>query len=299
MKYNGSDDYYDDNTAAIYQNAEKRYPGAIIIGVRKCGTRALLAFCGLHPNIVHAEREVHFFDRNENYNKGPNWYKEQMPYSIAGQITMEKTPGYYISPDAPSRIWRFQNSYTEGKLKIIIVVRDPIERIVSDWVQVQAKRRSLKLGQWRLKSRLLGRRSQINRRYRAVRTSMYYKHYQRWTKYFPKQQLLVIDGHELRVEPWVSVRKVEDFLHLEHKVKADDFYFNTTRGFYCMSRGRNNGEPKCLNQVYTWIGHVMGQKKVTSVILVSHCMLSEVILVEPSETHHYHVLGNTFKPLSF
>ena len=35
---------------------------------------------------------------------------------------------------------------------------------------------------------------------------MYYKHYQRWTKYFPKQQLLVIDGHELRVEPWVSVR---------------------------------------------------------------------------------------------
>merc|ERR1739848_595354 len=129
-EYNGSDDYYDDNTAAIYQNAEKRYPGAIIIGVRKCGTRALLAFCGLHPNIVHAEREVHFFDRNENYNKGPNWYKEQMPYSIKGQITMEKTPGYYISPDAPSRIWRFQNSFSKGKLKIIIVVRDPIERIV-------------------------------------------------------------------------------------------------------------------------------------------------------------------------
>ena len=27
---------------------------AIIVGVRKCGTRALLQFCGLHPQIVHA-----------------------------------------------------------------------------------------------------------------------------------------------------------------------------------------------------------------------------------------------------
>ena len=25
---------------------------------------------------------------------------------------------YYISPDAPSRIWRFQNSYTDKKLKV-------------------------------------------------------------------------------------------------------------------------------------------------------------------------------------
>ena len=34
---------------------------AIIIGVRKCGTRALLAFCGLHPNIVHAGKYMFFF----------------------------------------------------------------------------------------------------------------------------------------------------------------------------------------------------------------------------------------------
>ena len=69
-----------------------------------------------------------------------------------------------------------------------------------------------------------------------------------------------------------------------------------------MSRGRNNGEPKCLNQVYTWIGHVMGHLKGHFCDIsksLSLYAVGEVILVEPSETHHYHVLGNTFKPLSF
>ena len=145
-----------------------------------------------------------------------------------------------------------------------MVVRDPIERIVSDWIQVQEKRRSLNLPEWSLKTRLITRRGSINRRYRAVRTSQYYKHYQQWMKYFKKEQVLVIDGRELRLEPWVSVKvniwikrknttssqKVEEFLHLEKKVNENDFYFNATRGFYCMSRGKNGiGEGKCLNQV--------------------------------------------------
>ena len=63
-----------------------------------------------------------------------------------------------------------------------MVVRDPIERIVSDWIQVQEKRRSLNLPEWSLKTRLITRRGSINRRYRAVRTSQYYKHYQQWMK---------------------------------------------------------------------------------------------------------------------
>ena len=55
-------------------------------------------------------------------------------------------------------------------------------------------------------TRLLSRRGSINRRYRAVRTSQYYKHYQKWKKFFRASKVLVIDGHELRETPWVSVR---------------------------------------------------------------------------------------------
>ena len=37
------------------------------------GTRALLNFIGVHPNVSTAGAEVHFFDKH--YDLGYDWYK--------------------------------------------------------------------------------------------------------------------------------------------------------------------------------------------------------------------------------
>lgn len=72
---------------------------ALVIGVRKCGTRALLEMLYLHPRIQKAAGEVHFFDRDENYWKGLEWYRKKMPHSFRGQITIEKSPSYFVTPE--------------------------------------------------------------------------------------------------------------------------------------------------------------------------------------------------------
>ena len=51
----------------------RRLPQAIVIGVRRCGTKALHAFLNLHPDIRSPEQEVRFFDKN--YHKGLEWYR--------------------------------------------------------------------------------------------------------------------------------------------------------------------------------------------------------------------------------
>ncbi|XP_003731368.2 heparan sulfate glucosamine 3-O-sulfotransferase 3B1 [Strongylocentrotus purpuratus] len=51
----------------------KKFPQAIIIGVKKGGTRALLKFISLHPDVAAAKQEMHFFDRY--YDKGLEWYR--------------------------------------------------------------------------------------------------------------------------------------------------------------------------------------------------------------------------------
>ena len=51
----------------------QRLPQAIIIGVKKGGTRALLEYLRLHPNIRAPGPEVHFFDRY--HDRGLNWYR--------------------------------------------------------------------------------------------------------------------------------------------------------------------------------------------------------------------------------
>ncbi|KAG8536823.1 hypothetical protein GDO81_025612 [Engystomops pustulosus] len=54
-------------------SGSKKLPQAIIIGVKKGGTRALLEFLRVHPDIRAVGAEPHFFDRN--YDKGLDWYR--------------------------------------------------------------------------------------------------------------------------------------------------------------------------------------------------------------------------------
>uniref|UniRef100_A0A0N5AS81 Sulfotransfer_1 domain-containing protein n=1 Tax=Syphacia muris TaxID=451379 RepID=A0A0N5AS81_9BILA len=61
------------NSTDDISGKQKRYPKAIIIGVKKAGTRALLEFLRLNPAIKAPGPEVHFFDKN--YQKGFDWYR--------------------------------------------------------------------------------------------------------------------------------------------------------------------------------------------------------------------------------
>uniref|UniRef100_A0A8D2IRY2 Sulfotransferase n=1 Tax=Varanus komodoensis TaxID=61221 RepID=A0A8D2IRY2_VARKO len=84
----------------------QQLPQTVIIGVRKGGTRALLEMLSLHPDIAAAESEVHFFDWEEHYRNGFQWYINQMPLSCPHQITVEKTPAYFTCPKVPERVYK-------------------------------------------------------------------------------------------------------------------------------------------------------------------------------------------------
>lgn len=87
-----------------FPRTSRRLPQVIIIGVRKCGTRALLEMLALHPRVQKAAGEVHFFDRDDNYRRGLEWYRRKMPHSFRGQITIEKSPSYFVTPEVSSTI---------------------------------------------------------------------------------------------------------------------------------------------------------------------------------------------------
>ncbi len=53
----------------------KNLPQAIIIGVKKCGTRALLKFLSTHSAIAASSREIHFFDSSKHFQQGLQWYR--------------------------------------------------------------------------------------------------------------------------------------------------------------------------------------------------------------------------------
>ena len=57
----------------VQRQRRRRCPQVIIIGAKKAGTRALLEFLGVHPDVRAVGPEVHFFDKN--YHRGYEWYR--------------------------------------------------------------------------------------------------------------------------------------------------------------------------------------------------------------------------------
>jgi hypothetical protein len=114
---------------------DRRLPRLLIIGVRKGGTRALLEMLNLHPNIAMVPVEVHFFDKFDNYQRGLDWYRSQMPLSTDAQLTVEKSPSYYVTPEVPERVYAMN-----PHVQLVLIVRDPVTRLLSDFAQIEASR---------------------------------------------------------------------------------------------------------------------------------------------------------------
>jgi len=69
----GSDNVLSGEVLADRAVGVRRLPQAIIIGVKKGGTRALLEFLRIHPDVRAPGPEVHFFDRH--YDRELDWYR--------------------------------------------------------------------------------------------------------------------------------------------------------------------------------------------------------------------------------
>lgn len=136
-------------------------PHFIIAGVQKGGTSALRGILVKHPKLVTSMKfEPHYFDqRLQRYllNKyqateiKPAWlcdiqqhyiqttfYKEALEKAKDEELYFyEKTPSYLVDPDVPGLI----HSICTWKPKILVMLRDPIERAYSHYKMEREKKR--------------------------------------------------------------------------------------------------------------------------------------------------------------
>ena len=226
-------------TKIRYKHTQRRLPQCIIIGVRKAGTRALLKFLNLHPAVQTAAKEIHYFDRNHDLDL--NWYRKRMPFSFPDQITIEKTPAYFTVKSVPELVHDMN-----GTIKLLLIVRDPTERVVSDWLQLCTNQLAKNQQCTSFETRVIDANTgKINKSYQGVRRSIYIHHMRNWLRWFPLSQIHVVSGETLVANPVAALRRVERFLGVEHRITGDNFYFNKSRGFYCIQYDSNRR--KCLH----------------------------------------------------
>ena len=244
-------------TPPTNETCRRRLPQCVIIGMKKCGTQELIDFLSMHPNIVRRGKpvyEINCFLSDERLGKCKRW----MPCSYSDQITMTKSSIYFTTPSVPERLYKYNNT-----LKMILLVREPVERLLSDY-SFEFFQRVSKHGKIifenssnvytnmsSLDRKLVNRFSgKVKENVPEVVKSTYDIAMVRYLSFFRQDQILVIESKQLKTDPINVLRKVESFLGLEHKIKIEDFVFNKEKGFYCVrsdpgmvcygdNRGRN------------------------------------------------------------
>ncbi|XP_067317711.1 heparan sulfate glucosamine 3-O-sulfotransferase 4-like [Anolis sagrei] len=165
-----------------------------------------------------------------------------MPKTVEGQLTMEKTPSYFVTSEVPQRIHAMAKD-----TKLVVVVRDPVTQAISDYTQTLSKKPEIPTFEvLAFKNRTLGL---INTSWSAIRIGIYALHLESWLQYFPLSQIHFVSGKQLISNPAGEMAKVQDFLGLRHVVTQAYFHFNSTKGFSCLRRPEDGtSAPCCLGK---------------------------------------------------
>jgi len=197
------------------RKALKKKVDFIIAGTQKGGTSALDKYLREHNQLCMALRkEVHFFDNDDYFLYKPN-YKKYHSYfkpNSEDKLVGEATPIYMYWYDSPKRIWKYNPD-----MKIILILRNPIERAYSQWNMNRMKNKE-PLPFWdAIKEEKDRKRKALpkqHRLYSYIDRGFYSEQIKRIWHFFPKSQILIIKNEELKNHPYETLNHIFDFLNV-------------------------------------------------------------------------------------
>lgn len=181
-----------------------RKPDFLIIGASKAGTRSFCIMLEQHPQVqLTRPREPNYF--SIHYDKGWDWYASHFPEPTAGGVFGEKSPSYthvQAHPEVAERIHR-----DLPDVKLFYVVRNPVARIESRWMQDRASGRPQNKDDFNNAVR--------GNLYGIVDTTRYLQQIDVYRRYFPDERIQVVFFEELLKNPNETMAKSFGFLGVD------------------------------------------------------------------------------------
>lgn len=200
-------------------------PNFLISGVMKGGTTILYDFITLHPDVNKSkEKEIHYFTLN--YDKGDEWYSTH--FLDNGKCNIEASPTYFdlaTSRIVPGIIKRFNPD-----AKIIVILRDPVERAISHFnhlVRVGKNEKIAKLGIERFfnmpfSGAVKSTTEEEALLYQVLNFSCYALKLRIYKRVFG-EGLLVLSNENLRNNPYRTMNSVYEFLGVDESFSSKQF----------------------------------------------------------------------------
>ena len=183
-------------------------PNFIIIGAAKSATTTLATILPQHPDIfISKPKEPKFFGRY--YKQGWSWYasrfKQGKNFPLRGEASTMYTSKMKGFKNTPELMYRYL-----PKIKLIYIVRDPLDRIVSQWRHYRGRHPDCadftELTRNRHMRRLI------------LGCSMYFQRISKFREYYPDEQIHCMTFEDLLNNPENSLKKTLKFLGTEPKI---------------------------------------------------------------------------------
>jgi hypothetical protein len=191
----------------------------IIAGVQKGGTTALFDYLGEAADLsLSRVKEVHFFD--DETQDWPHadyaaYHANFAPFD--GRPRGEATPIYLYWPGSLERMAAYNPA-----MKLVVMLRDPVERAWSHWKMEYARGAETKPFAWCIRE---GRQRLFDaepwgfhRETSYVERGFYGEQMARLYGVFPHDQVLVLRSDDLRREPGATISQVRGLLGLADTV---------------------------------------------------------------------------------
>lgn len=203
-------------------------PSFVVIGAMKAGTTSLHAYLDEHPEISmpFTIKEVNFFNRSDNWNRGISWYKSN--FRLNNLKKGEVCPNYAMFPAFPEVPERMYSILPDARL--IYILRDPIERMLS-----QIHHQLIDGRETRNIAEII---ADDTDRWNYRNYSMYYSQLERFLAFYKKEKILIVTLEMLNQSPQLVMSKIFSFLAVDPTFYSKSF----TRRHHDSSKKMSSGK---------------------------------------------------------
>ena len=166
------------------------------IGAPRSGTSWIAKCLDEHPELAVPIKETHHFSRENEYEKGADFYESRIAefYSGPGRIG-EFCPNYLAVESCPERLYSYN-----PHAPLIVILRNPIDRAFSHFLF------EVRHGQVDIKNGIL---SYLDSRHEYLMHGYYHKCLQRYIEAgFSREKILILFYEEINVDPIAEYKKI-------------------------------------------------------------------------------------------
>lgn len=181
----------------------------------KCGTTALAHILNQHKDIsVHIEKEPNWFTKrnwNDNLNKYHSGFSPAKKW-------IDASTHYSKVPESDEEVAERIHQYNPNS-KIIYIIRQPIDRIVSDYLHLY-QRGYTKMD---FSSALFSDLGIVER-------SKYFMQISYFTRFFNRENILILTHEEFVDNPEVVIARICDWIGIQTMERFNNIKTNVTKG---------------------------------------------------------------------